>query len=697
MSPPVSRRSLLATLGASVTAGLAGCERLTELFPTAGRVDDAPQSRTGSVTGRVRDPAAPIADARVEALGRGGTRLGGTRTDGDGTFSLRTNRPVWLRVTAGGYVERTVTARPGTPVGVTLLSADGTAALAFGGDVMFGRRFYEAATDHLAPRHQIRPSSRRSDHERVLADIEPLLQSADLTSVNLESPLTTADIRHPEKSYTFTSHPVAAEVLADVGVNYAALGNNHVFDALDSGLRTTTRELESAGLAHSGAGEDADSAWAPATVEVPGLTVALLSCTTVAGTQYDLHWSADRTDGRPARVSTAEGDRTVPAGAGVAEATADRLERRIEAAEADIVVVQIHGGEQYQPSPTPKMRRLTDRAVEAGADLVVNHHPHVTGGIEHRDGSVIAWSLGNLVFDQTLWATFPSALLTAYVSADGVRGVAYDPLLLDGFVPRGIVGKPARTLAWRLADRSGERARLTDSGVVTGAGARSTTTETVDFDAGTLYGRYAGWIRQVDPGRVRLGRDLLPTGTFESVDVDETGYDGALWRFSRDPSVSAAEFGVDESGGVRLRRIAGNSADVVLSNSRRIPVDGPLTALTQYRTASSDGIEFEAAWYDGTGGESISRDRWALPATDGTWRRYRRALSPPDGATHLNVIVSVSPPRSGRRSVSLDDVRLVAWDDGASGGRVYDHVDVREAATASLVVPAGDEGDWRSL
>ncbi|WP_276272912.1 CapA family protein [Haloarcula litorea] len=698
---PGDRRRFLRALGTGVTAGLAGCARLTEVFPESGRVEGVPQAPGGPLTGRVRDTAGdPVGGARVAALGAGGRSLGETTTDGDGWFSLDTGRPVWLRVTASGHVERVVAATPGTDGEVVLVGADGTAALAFGGDVMVGRRFYEPPSDDLNPRGYVRPSTRRADHERTLAPIEPLLGSADLTSINLESPLTTASVRHPEKSYTFTSHPVAADALAGAGVDYAALGNNHAFDALHVGLADTTRTLDSAGIAHSGAGQTPQSAWEPATADIAGVSVALLSCSDLVGGQYDLHWSADRSRGRPATITSDGQSDTVPAGAGVAEAGVTRIGRRVERAgeRADVVVVQLHGGEQYRHRPTDRMRRLTDAAVDAGADLVVNHHPHVVGGVERRRGAVVAWSLGNLVFDQRLWPTFPTYLLTAYVTREGVVRWVVDPLLIDGFVPHGVVGKPNRTVAWRTAGRSGERARVTASGLAGGGGTAPPTTTTVSLDGGAVYARRSGWIRGVETGTVRLGRDLLPTGTFESVDVDETGYDGPLWRFSRNPGASGATFGVDGSGGVRLRRISGNSADVVLSNSRRIPVDGPLTVAARYRTDATAGLELDAAWYAGTSGSSIERDTWTLAPTGGEWGVVARDLVPPDDATHANVVFSLSPPDAGTRTAYVDEVRLVQWADrDASGGRSFDHVRTEADATVTVGVPAGATADWRRL
>lgn len=698
----LTRRAVLGGVAAAA-GGLAGCSALADVFPEAGEGRGGPQATGGPVSGRVVDTDGdPIADASVAAVVRGGRRVAETTTNADGSFSLSTQRPVWVRATAAGYTERVVAGAPARQKTVVLVSAAGTATLAFGGDVMFGRRFTRPSSDHLNPRHYIRPDHRRADLEHVLSYVSPLLAAADLTSINLESPLTTTAARHPAKTHTFTSYPVAAAVLAEAGIDYAALGNNHAFDALDSGLGDTTSALDAAGVAHSGAGPSSADAWAPAVLERGGLTVAMVSCTTIVGDQYDLHWSADRTRDRPIAVTTDAGTGTVPPGAGVAEAAPDRLRERVRVAadEADVVVVQIHGGVQYQPTPTDEMRTLTDTAVGAGADLVVNHHPHVTGGIERRDGAVVAWSLGNLAFDQKLWPTFPSYLLRATVTAEGVARVVADPLLLEGYVPKGVVAKPNRFVAHRTAGLSADAVRLTDSGLALGAGTTppETTTTTLPGD-GAIYARRRGWVRDITDGTARLGRDLLPTGTFESVDIDGAGHDGALWRFSRSPPAVAPSFGVDGSGGVRLHRIADNSANVIVSNSRRIPVEGPTTLAFRYRTAAATGLSLELAWYGDTDGSAFTRRPVALDSTGDQWTLVTRDIDPPEDATHLNVVVSLQPPNGGRRTAHLDDFRLIAWaPPDVTSGPEYDHLRVESDATVAGAAPARTDGfDWRAI
>jgi len=707
MEWPVSRRVLLRLGGAGLAGGVAGCNRIADVFPPSPSADSRSQSPARTVTGQVvTGDGSGLAGVTVDAVAHDRTRLARTTTDGDGQFRLETDRPVWMRVTAEGYHDRVVTGRPGVDQRIGLTPDDETATLCFGGDVMFGRRFYEPPSDRRIPRFRIQYGNLREDHRRILDPVAPLLGAADVTSVNLETPLTTSDWRHPTKLFTYTSHPVAAGALADAGVDYVALGNNHAFDALRPGLLDTENELQSAGIAFSGAGRDSEGAWEPAVLEASGLEVAMLSCTTIVGGGQELDWSADRGTGGTHTVQQDGETLAFSEELGVAEATEQRLVDRVtEATErADVVVVQIHGGEPYRRTPTEEVRRLTETAAAAGADLVVNHHPHVVGGLERIGSTVVAWSLGNLVFDQQLWVTFPTYLLTAYVTVDDVVRVTVDPLLIDGFVPKGVVGKPNRWTTWVAAANSEDEFGITRNGLEFRKGSERTgesreLTRTLPGD-GTIYARDRGWVSELDPGAADLGRDLLPTGTFESIDIDDTGHDGTLWLFDRERGGSRRGFGYGGGGGFRLQRVDRNSVPLILLNSRRIPVSGPLTATGLYRTSTSEGVELLVNWYPDTSGGAIRTDSWDLDSTRGNWERVTRELAPPEDTTHANLLFRLSPPGSGTRTVDVDDLRLIEWaDPGVIGGRGYDHLRVDRETTVRFGGAPDQPGEspWHRL
>lgn len=69
---------------------------------------------------------------------------------------------------------------------------------------------------------------------------------------------------------------------------------------------------------------------------------------------------------------------------------------------ADVVIVTIHGGNEYFPYPRPGLRKMCRHFIDLGVDAVICHHPHVPGAYEVYEGKPIYYSIGNLVFDQNL-------------------------------------------------------------------------------------------------------------------------------------------------------------------------------------------------------------------------------------------------------------------------------------------------------
>ena len=215
------------------------------------------------LTGVVVGPdGAPIVRATV--TGPGGAV---TSTDARGRFQMDRTAG-WVTVRAKGWLPRSRAAAPGAAITVRLApSSQDTVTLAFGGDVMFGRRYYDPQEDGSLG-GLLSPGSSAASHARLLAWVSPLWQSADIATVNLETPLienpyydptTTRPTRfHPTKDFAFASAPAGARALKDLGVDVVDLGNNHLYDALEPGVSSTLQAVEQAGfgrgVGHFGAG-----------------------------------------------------------------------------------------------------------------------------------------------------------------------------------------------------------------------------------------------------------------------------------------------------------------------------------------------------------------------------------------------------------------------------------------------------------
>jgi hypothetical protein len=212
----------------------------------------------------------------------------------------------------------------------------------------------------------------------ALAPLREVIGQADIVLGNLECTLP-GDGRSVATVPRLVSSPEQLEELRTSGFSVVTLANNHVFDCLDAGFRTTRAALDRAGVRTFGAGGDLGEAAAPLILEIKGQRLAFLG-------------AADRR-------STAEDRFAGDAKGGVAPLEIGRLVARVRhlKTEVDHVIVALHWGAEYVRFPAPSQVAAARALAEAGASLVIGSHPHVVQGMEVHRGVPIAYSLGNFV------------------------------------------------------------------------------------------------------------------------------------------------------------------------------------------------------------------------------------------------------------------------------------------------------------
>jgi poly-gamma-glutamate synthesis protein (capsule biosynthesis protein) len=210
------------------------------------------------------------------------------------------------------------------------------------------------------------------------AEFAQVFDRADLCIGNLECVVSTSGER-VEKPYNFRAHPRCVPLLKRYfdGVSAA---NNHSGDFGPGALCEQLDRLHEAGLPCFGAGRNLREAHTPWIVERGGVRFAILgynefqpSAFEAGATTPGLAWSDD--------------DQVV----------ADIREAR-ERHRADLVIPFMHWGWEYEQE-NDRQRELSKKMIDAGADLVIGNHPHVTQGVESYRGKLIVYSLGNFVFD----------------------------------------------------------------------------------------------------------------------------------------------------------------------------------------------------------------------------------------------------------------------------------------------------------
>jgi poly-gamma-glutamate capsule biosynthesis protein CapA/YwtB (metallophosphatase superfamily) len=249
--------------------------------------------------------------------------------------------------------------------------APGRIRIVLTGDILLG----DAAAGTLARRGLGWP----------FAATRELLAAADLAVGNLEGPISP----HCEplgEAWSYNMDTRAAAALRHAGFTLLTLGNNHIRDCGDVGVRETAVALRAAGLESFGAGPTQEEAGRPVVREVRGVRLAFVGY--LAPSQM--------LDGKPFALDHVGANGRW----GVALARPSRYGPDLALARrhADLVIAVMHLGDRYQTGPTEEEQAIARGAIEAGADAVVAHGPHIAGPVELHRGRPILYSIGNYAF-----------------------------------------------------------------------------------------------------------------------------------------------------------------------------------------------------------------------------------------------------------------------------------------------------------
>jgi poly-gamma-glutamate synthesis protein (capsule biosynthesis protein) len=208
--------------------------------------------------------------------------------------------------------------------------------------------------------------------------IAPLMAGSDIAFVNLESPFSDQG-RYFESGLIFHAPPDMVAGLQLAGIAIASTANNHSRDCGSHGVEFTVAWLRSHGIEPLGTSESGAQTHEGVVLTRHGVRFGFLGYTF---DQQNGNWHD--VDKRIALTNLADVCRDVTA-----------LRRR-----ADVVIVSMHNGVEYISKPNKAQVSFAHAAIDAGADLVIGHHPHVIQRQEIYKNGLIFYSLGNFVFDQ---------------------------------------------------------------------------------------------------------------------------------------------------------------------------------------------------------------------------------------------------------------------------------------------------------
>jgi poly-gamma-glutamate capsule biosynthesis protein CapA/YwtB (metallophosphatase superfamily) len=202
----------------------------------------------------------------------------------------------------------------------------------------------------------------------------------DIVFANLES---TISDQHGEtesrgSNVVFTAPPAAAWSLRRGGITIVSTANNHALDYGRGARDATLAYLAGAGVMGVGTAGDSTRLAGPAVIERNGVRIAFFAVTALMNV---------RGNGWKSSVAAADTALILP-------------HLRAWRDSADFIILSYHGGVEYASRPDDETVTFCRAAADAGADLILGHHPHVPYGVEHRGQALIVHSLGNFVFRQ---------------------------------------------------------------------------------------------------------------------------------------------------------------------------------------------------------------------------------------------------------------------------------------------------------
>lgn len=228
---------------------------------------------------------------------------------------------------------------------------ESTITMTFAGDCTLG-----GETAIQSSRHSFRSIVEKNGTAYPFANVQSLFANDDLTMVNLEGVLSASTEDKVKKKYNYIGDPSYVDVLTDGSVECVNLANNHIMDYSERGYRDTAAALDSAGIGY--VYEDTLCIFEKDGVRI-GLTATL--------------WQADE----------------------------EKLREQVQLLHSlgcSAIVHTMHAGEEYERVHMASQERIAKAAVNAGASLVVGHHPHVVQDIDVIGGVPIIYSLGNCCF-----------------------------------------------------------------------------------------------------------------------------------------------------------------------------------------------------------------------------------------------------------------------------------------------------------
>jgi len=221
---------------------------------------------------------------------------------------------------------------------------------------------------------------RQGDSEKLFGEFIPLLRQTDLNIVNLECPVVFSENAEGIKKNgpLLKTGREGAKILQKAGFNLVTLANNHFYDYGDIGVKDTLSVCYDLGIATVGGGINLAEASQVFFKQIKNKNFAFIN---VCEHEFSI-------------ATAGHG------GANPLDLINNFYQIHEVRKKADYVVVIVHGGHEMYQLPNPNMQKTYRFLADAGADVVIGHHPHCYSGYEIYNQTPIFYSLGNFCFDE---------------------------------------------------------------------------------------------------------------------------------------------------------------------------------------------------------------------------------------------------------------------------------------------------------
>ena len=535
--------------------------------------------------------------------------------------------------------------------------------LAFGGDVMMGRRYYQPYFGDPVLIHQ---DNKLEDSKAIVQHIKPYMSLADYAAINLETQI--ADEKPAErapKSVTFYSEPEILSALTWAGVDYVSLGNNHTYDYMDSGLHSTLAFLEKSELGYSGAGVDEKSALKAHTETIKNTEFAMLGYVGWEGSANPTQTANDQHGG------AAYGSMN-----NIVKSVTEQVDKN------KVTIVQYHGSQEYANNPTGVTEQRLKSSLDAGAALAIAHHPHVTQGLELYNNKLIAYSMGNFIFDQNFSATQHSFILYVWLDDGKFHRAEIVPLYVKGYKPTPATGMHRYTVMKRLTELSKQRNTLIipsgGHGVIRAN--NQTTSEKLTLAVYPVNGEKViplyqlPWHRTIthvelpdDNVGYRLGTNLINGSDFESFATFDSLERG--WVFQRS-ATTLNNFGASGQRSLNIKLTVANPSIFGMQSFRRVyKASSAMTVKAKFNVQAPIKINFY--WQGRKTRQKLfdafdNSPKHLIGTTElmasQAWQNVELDFnSPRIGYKSYRVIAEITSIDGTSAAINIDDFALIEW------------------------------------